>query len=82
MKPYLIYYQVSGKLWPAGDHIYGLCSAWNFATNPARPMNDTDHSRACTYARAIKNRMSKLGFVEGKHYRELSNGILWPLERK
>ena len=77
MKEYLLY-KSDGKLWPAGNTVWGLCSAWNFATNPSIYLSDQDHIRAQKYARAIKNRMKKLGFRYGAHYMELSNGTLWP----
>ena len=68
----------SGRLWRAGRGIYGLCAAWNHATEPSRPMTDPEHSRANKYARAIRNRMNRLGFTLGREYWELSNGALFP----
>ena len=79
MKPFA-HYKTSGQLWRAGISIMGLCSAWNHATNPARAMSDEQHKRSFTYARAIKARMARLGYQYGKHYRELSNGSLWPIK--
>jgi len=78
-KPYLLY-RSNGKIWLAGHHVWGLCSAWNFATKPYLPMTDSDHKRSFTYARAIKNRMARLGYQFGTHYKELSDGTLWPLK--
>ena len=72
-------HKVSGRLWRAGHTVYGLCSAWNHATNPALPMTDHEHMRSNQYARAIRHRMLKLGFSHGRHFRELSTGALWPI---
>ena len=73
-------YKSNSKIWLAGHTVYGLCSAWNHATNPSRPMTDREHHRANQYARAIKNRMTRAGIVYGKDYKELSNGSLWPIK--
>jgi hypothetical protein len=80
MKPFLVY-KSTGQLWKAGRGIYGLCSAWNFATNPRLAMTESDHARSYAYARAIKNRMKKLGFVHGVHYREMESGEFFPLKK-
>jgi hypothetical protein len=80
MKPFLVY-KSTGQLWKAGHGIWGLCSAWNFATNPRLAMTESDHARSFTYARAIKNRMKKLGFVHGVHYREMESGEFFPLKK-
>lgn len=80
MKPYA-QYRADGTMWRAGRSILGLCAAWNHATNPARPMSDKDHARSRVYARAITARMRRIGFVYGRDYRELSNGMLWPMAR-
>jgi len=76
-KPFVQHY-TNGKIWSAGKTVWGLCAAWNHATNPSRPMFDNEHKQSAKYAKAIMNRMKKLGFVYGVHYRELSNGSLWP----
>lgn len=73
-------YKSNGALWRAGRTVYGLCAAWNHATNPARPMTDAEHRRSNVYARAIKARMARMGYRYGTHYREMSNGALWPLQ--
>lgn len=78
MKPYA-QYKTDGSLWKAGSTILGLCAAYNHATNPSIAMTSHEHDRSFCYARAIKNRMSRLGFKYGKHYAEQSNGSLWPL---
>lgn len=75
-------YKTNGSLWRAGNTILGLCSAYNHATNPALLMSDNEHKRSFAYARAIKARMSRLGFVYAKHYRELNEGQLWPMATK
>lgn len=64
-----------GQIWRAGKTVWGLCAAWNHATNPALPMTDEEHQVARRYARAIKSRMARLGV----RYLELSNGTLWPV---
>ena len=56
-----------------------LCALWNAATNPARPMTEQGHARSRTYARAIRNRMTRLGYRYNVHYREFSNGTIWPI---
>ena len=80
MKPYA-QYKSNGTLWRAGHSIIGLCSAWNHATNPNLLMTDADHDRSGIYALAIMARMRRLGFAYGRDYRELSNGMLWPMAR-
>lgn len=70
-----------GQARKAGRTVYGLCSAWNHATAPYLPMTEHEHARSSQYARAIKNRMARLGFTYGHDYKELSNGSLWPLAR-
>ena len=80
MKPFLVY-KSNGQIWKAGHGIWGLCSAWNFATNPRLAMTESDHARSYAYARAIKNRMKKLGFVHGVHYREMESGEFFPLKK-
>lgn len=86
MRPYVQYHSSDakvrpGKLWPAGRTIYGLCAAWNHASAPYRPMTDDEHRKARIYARAIMNRIKRMGFVYGKEYTEFSNGMLWPLNK-
>lgn len=75
-------YRSNGALWRAGQTIVGLCAAWNHATDPARPMSDAEHRRSHTYARAIKARMARMGYRYGVHYREMSNGALWPISAR
>ena len=77
MKPYAVY-KSTGQLWRAGGSIVGLCSAYNHATNPARLMSDEQRKRSFAYARAIKARVTRLGYQYGEQYLELSNGVLWP----
>ena len=72
----------AGKLWQAGHSIYGLCAAWNHATRPFIALTDREHEKSRRYARAIKNRMQRQGFIYNIHYKELSNGALWPLKTK
>jgi hypothetical protein len=75
-------YRSDGTLWRAGKSILGLCAAWNHATDPARLMTDSEHQRSNIYARAIKGRMTRLGYRYGSDYKELSSGMLWPLNRQ
>jgi hypothetical protein len=77
MKPWA-QYKTNGELWRAGKDIFGLCCAWNHATKPSRMLSDNEHRASFRYARAIKNRMRRLGFVYGLDYIELSNSDLWP----
>ncbi len=79
MKPFC-QYRANGTLWKAGHSVWGLCAAWNHATNPSKPMTDAEHERSRAYARAIKNRMQRLGITYGQHYREAADGSLWPLK--
>jgi hypothetical protein len=69
----------SGRFWRAGRTVWGLCSAYNHATNPARFLTDHESHRSCQYARAIRNRMRRLGLIEGRHYAEMNSGRYWPL---
>ena len=79
MKPnYNISRHSDGSIWKAGKTIYGLCTAHNWATDPADYRSDHEHNRLNAYARAIRNRMHRLGFRIGIEYRELSSGIYWP----
>ena len=71
----------SGQFRPAGHHIFGLCAAWNHATNPGMMMTEREHAKARLYAKAIKARMARLGLTYGLDWCELSNGIMWPLSR-
>jgi hypothetical protein len=80
-KPYA-QYKSNGELWKAGNSIWGLCAAWNHATNPAAMLTDREYARSRMYARAIMARMQRLGWKRGEHYCELSNGALFPLSRK
>ena len=77
MKPYAVYHS-DGTLWRAGKTVFGLCSAYNHATNPSKPMSETDHKRSFAYARAIKNRIKALNL--DKNIRELSDGSFWPIK--
>jgi hypothetical protein len=70
----------AGKLWRASHGIWGLVAAWNHCTRPYVPMTEKMHHKANLYARAIKGRMHRMGFVYGIHYKELSNGSLWPMK--
>ena len=70
----------NGSIWYAGNDIWGMCSAWNHATNPSILLDDHAHLRSAQYAKAIKNRMKKLGAIYKVHYIELSNGSLWPIK--
>ncbi len=76
MKPYA-QYKTDGSLWKAGHTVFGLCSAYNHATDPGAYMGDSEHKRSFVYARAIKNRIRKLGFKTI----ELSDGRLWPVKQ-
>ena len=81
MRQYVVYHS-NGKLWKAGRHVFGLCAAYNHATNPSLFLSDADHIRSFKIARAVKNRLSNEGYVFEVHYRELSNGSLWPIRDK
>lgn len=80
MEREFLVHKSDGSIWKAGKDIWGLCSAWNHATNPGTFLTESDHSRASQYARAITNRMRKLGYMYKVHYIELSNGSLWPIK--
>ena len=69
-------------IWKAGHDTLGLCSAWNHATQPSRLLTEREHVRAQRYARAIRNRMRRIGLTLGRDYIELSNGELWPILRR
>lgn len=78
MNLYKVCRHSDGSIWQAGHTVYGLCSAYNHATDPGDYRNEHEHNRMNQYARAINNRMKRIGLVYGKHYRELSNGMYWP----
>lgn len=69
----------NGSIWRAGHTIRGLCSAWNHATDPKRPMDDKNHARSSLYSKAIKARMARLGFRYERDYLYLSDGRMWPI---
>lgn len=64
----------SGKFWFAGHTVWGLCSAYNFATKPSLLLTDRDHKRSRIYARAVRHRLER----EGWKYKETENGLFWP----
>ena len=68
----------NNAIWRAGNTVLGLCAAYNYTTNPSKYLSEHEMKRSSQYARAIKNRMEKLGIIYGIHYRELSNGALFP----
>ena len=67
-----------GSIWKAGHGIYGLCSAYNHATDPADYRSEHEHIRMNAYARAIKNRIKRNGFTLDMHYSESGSGCYWP----
>jgi len=69
----------NGTIWRAGKSIMGLCAAYNHATEPSTYLSEHEMQRSWQYARAIKNRMKRLGFQYGRNYKELNNGAFWPL---
>jgi len=73
--------KTSGAIWYAGHSVWGLCAAINHATRPYVPLTEECHARSRLYTRACKNRMTRLGFVHGIHYKECESGLLWPLKR-
>ena len=77
-----VYYTSNGSIWNIGTSIFALCSAWNMATYPARPMTGRDHHAAQRYARAIRGRMDRIGYRMGVHYDHRSDGALFPLSRE
>jgi hypothetical protein len=81
MKRPFIQRKSSGRMWLAGRTILGLCAAYNHATRPSLLMTEAEHTRADQYARAVKNRLARLGFAEGLDWREMSTGSLWPIAR-
>jgi hypothetical protein len=54
-----------------------LCVMWNEATAPYVLRTDEEHHRQSQLARAIRNRISRLGYRWGTHYYELSDGSLF-----
>lgn len=67
----------SGKLWPAGKHIWGLCSAYNHAIED--PRGGRAAIRALAYSNAVLGRIARLGFRKGVDYRWTGDGLLFPL---
>ena len=70
----------TGSIWRAGHTVYGLCAAHNHATEPDVPMTEREHRRSRQYARAIRGRMKALGYQYGLDYKELTNGMYWPIK--
>jgi len=81
MKPYA-QYTPNGKLWKAGKTIWSLCAAYNHATSPSRLMTEDEHKRSNVYARAIRNRVRRMGYRYGTHYTEMFNGAWCPCSVK
>ena len=71
-------YKSDGTIWRAGKSVYGLCAAWNHATSPSRLMTEAEHNRSNVYARAIRNRMERMGYRSKTHFTWLDSGIMWP----
>ena len=59
--------------------IAGLCYAHNDATNPRAYRSDHEHYRQSQRARAIRNRLERLGAREGRDYKEWESGNYWPM---
>lgn len=72
--------KASGELWRAGHHIFGLCAAYNHATDPGDYRTDRLHAIGNKYARAIKKRISTLGYIKDVHYKEFESGLYWPIK--
>ena len=72
----------NGKIWKAGKDIWGLCSAYNHASTPDIPLTNYENKRSKQYSKAIMTRIRTLGFVFNIHYKELSDGTLFPLKIK
>ena len=51
-----------------------LCYSHNRATDPRAFRSDHEHKRRSQEARAIRNRLSRLGFQMGVDYRETDDG--------
>lgn len=57
----------------------GLLNRWNEATCPWRLRTDHEHERNRQLACAIQNKIKRMGAIQGQHYKEFSNGSLWPI---
>lgn len=62
----------------AARGIVALIDECNAATNPSVPRTDAEHEECRERARKAMNAI-RSNFREGRDYRELSNGMLWPL---
>jgi hypothetical protein len=56
-----------------------LCYDFNHATAPYKPRTEREHVRMNRLAKALRNRLLRLGAVESIHYFESENGSLHPL---
>ena len=59
--------------------ITSLLVRWNHVTAPYILRTDHEHLRCRQIARAIENKLRRLGASEGRDWREFSNGSRWPL---
>lgn len=57
-----------------------LICRWNDLTNPATFHSQSEHESSARHAKTIKLQIQR-NYREGIDYRELSNGMLWPIEQ-
>jgi hypothetical protein len=55
-----------------------LCGKYNHSSAPYVLRTDHEHERARAIARECLRRINRR-FIENVHYKELSNGALWPI---
>lgn len=60
------------------NKLVSLIDTWNEATNPAALRTDAEHAECNERAREAMAEIRR-NYRENRDYRELSNGMLWPL---
>ncbi len=60
------------------EELIALINTYNESSSPSVPRTDEEHAIERDRAR-IALRSIKRNFIEGRDYRELSNGALWPI---
>ena len=63
--------------WLESASCYGLCWAWNTASNPAKLRTEEEHLQAAADGRAILTELRRR-FREGIDYTEMDSGRLLP----
>lgn len=60
------------------NNLITLINTWNESTSPSVPRTDAEHEVERKRARIALGSIRR-NYTEGRDYRELSNGALWPI---